>query len=72
MRKWLEAVDNGRFAFAVEHIPLDGMSMRHTPTSGEFGFDTRLGLAGVSDEQKLAEGYDVFVPNDFFPSDGCS
>ena len=56
MRKWLETVDNGRFAFAVEHIPLDGMSMRHTPTSGEFGFDTRLGLAGVSDDLKLAEG----------------
>lgn len=56
VRKWLQTVDNGRFAFAVEHIPLDGMSMRHTPTSGEFGFDTRLGLAGVSDEQKLAEG----------------
>lgn len=59
VRKWLETVDNGRFAFAVEHIPLDGMSMRHTPTSGEFGFDTRLGLAGVSDEQKLVEGYDA-------------
>jgi hypothetical protein len=62
VRKWLETVDNRRFAFAVEHIPLDGMSMRHTPTSGEFGFDTRLGLAGVSDEQKLAEGYDASQP----------
>jgi kinesin family protein 2/24 len=56
VRKWLESVDGGRFAFAADDIPLDGMSMRHTPTSGEFGFDTRLGLAGVSDEDKLAEG----------------
>ena len=56
VRKWLETVDGGRFAFAVDDIPLDGMTMRHTPTSGEFGFDTRLGLAGVADEDKLAEG----------------
>ena len=56
VRKWLETVDDGRFAFAVDDIPLDGMTMRHTPTSGEFGFDTRLGLAGVADEDKLVEG----------------
>ena len=55
LRQWLLRVQGGRWAFVAPHLPLDGPTMRHTPTTGEFGLDTRMQLAGVADDQKLSE-----------------
>jgi hypothetical protein len=40
-------VEGGRFAYLAAHLPVDGQTMKHTPSTGEYGLDTRMQLAGV-------------------------
>jgi len=53
LQSWLKQVDGGAFAFAAEHFPIDGATMRHLPRTGEFGVDSRLRLAGLDEEAAL-------------------
>ena len=39
LKRWLLVVDGGRFGFLAPHLPLDGMTMRHTPTTGAFAYN---------------------------------